>query len=99
MMVLATLCWGIQELFTKKLPYLTRRALVVGQVVFILLGLFFVEAPTIIMTTTGALTMANTAAPEATIIQLIIALAVGLVLILPSLFFLLWIFKFKRSAI
>jgi cytochrome d ubiquinol oxidase subunit II len=98
MMVLATLCWGIQELFTKKLPYLTRRALVVGQVVFILLGLFFVEAPTIIMTTTGALTMANTAAPEATIIQLIIALVVGLVLILPSLFFLLWIFKFKRSA-
>jgi cytochrome d ubiquinol oxidase subunit II len=42
--------------------------------------------------------MANTAAPEATIIQLIIALVVGLVLILPSLFFLLWIFKFKRSA-
>lgn len=97
MMVLATLCWLLQEIYTKKLTFLKRRILVVGQVVFILLGFFFVQAPTIILTSTGPLTMQNTAAPVATLIQLVIALMVGLVLIMPCLIYLFWIFKFSNK--
>lgn len=97
MMVLATIFWCFQEVFRKRLTFLLRRILVVGQVVFILLGFFFVQAPTIISTTTAQLTMSNTAAPESTLIQLVIALIVGLFLIIPSLLYLFWIFKFKQE--
>lgn len=98
MMVLATIFWCCQEIYRKQLTFLLRRVLVVGQVVFILLGFFFVQAPTIISTSTGQLTMSNTAAPESTLIQLVIALIVGLFLIIPSLLYLFWIFKFKQEA-
>ena len=98
MMVLATIFWCCQEIFRKRLTFLLRRILVVGQVVFILLGFFFVQAPTIISTSTAQLTMSNTAAPESTLIQLVIALIVGLFLILPSLLYLFWIFKFKQEV-
>lgn len=99
MMVLATIFWCCQELLKKRMNFLARRVLVVGQVVFILLGFFFVQAPTIISLTTGQLTMSNTAAPEATLIQLVVALIFGLFLIIPSLLYLFWIFKFKQEDI
>lgn len=97
MMILATIFWSCQEIYKKRLTFLLRRILVVGQVTFILLGFFFVQAPIVISTTTGPLTMSNTAAPEATLIQLVIALIVGLLLIIPSLLYLFWIFKFKEE--
>lgn len=97
MMILATIFWCCQEILRNKLTFLLRRILVVGQVVFILLGFFFVQAPTIISLATGPLTMTNTAAPEATLIQLVVALLVGLFLIIPSLLYLFWIFKFKQE--
>lgn len=99
MMISATVFWCCQEFFRRHLTFLQRRILVVGQVVFILLGFFFVQAPTIISMTTRELTMQNSAAPEATLIQLVVALIVGLVLILPSLLYLFWIFKFKEEDI
>lgn len=99
MMIFATIFWCYQEIFKTYLTFLLRRILVVGQVVFILLGFFFVQAPTIISMTTGDLTMTNSAAPEATLIQLVAALIVGLFLILPSLLYLFWIFKFKEKNI
>lgn len=97
MMILATVFWSCQEVFRKRLTFLHRRILVVGQVVFILLGFFFVQAPTIIAMSTGNLTMQNTAAPDATLFQLVVALIVGLILIIPSLLYLFWIFKFKEE--
>ena len=97
MMILATIFWLCQEIYRKRLTFLLRRILVVGQVTFILLGFFFVQAPTVISTATGPLTMANTAAPEATLFQLVVALIVGLFLIIPSLLYLFWIFKFKQE--
>lgn len=99
MMILATIFWSCQEIYRKRLTFLLRRILVVGQVTFILLGFCFVQAPTIISTTTGPLTMTNTAAPEATLIQLVVALLVGLLLIIPSLLYLFWIFKFKPEEL
>lgn len=95
MVLLATLCWFFQELYRRKIKLFMRRILVAAQVIFILLGFFFVQAPTIIATRTGLLSMENTAAPEATLVQLVIALLVGLVIILPSIALLFWIFKFK----
>lgn len=97
MMVFATIFWICQEVYRVRLNFLLRRILVVGQVVFILLGFFFIQAPTIISTATGELTMTNTAAPEATLFQLVVALVVGLILIIPSLLYLFWIFKFKEE--
>lgn len=95
MMMLATVFWIMQEINRNILTFLVRRILVVGQVVFILLGLLFVQYPTVILTTDGALTMANTATHEAVLFQLVLALIIGLIIILPSLFILFWIFKFK----
>lgn len=95
MMIFATIFWVMQGVLRKRMTFLLRRVLVVGQVVFILLGFFFVQSPNIITTTNGHLTMSNTAAPVATLWQLLVALLVGLVFILPSLLLLFWIFKFK----
>ena len=56
-----------------------------------------VIALAIIATKQGYLTFANTAAPSASLKQLLIALVAGLVLIVPSLGLLIWIFKFRKK--
>lgn len=96
MMVLATLCWLIQISYRYHLKAKFNRPLVVGQVVFILVGFFIAQSPLAIATATGGITMAQAAAPFATLYQLTVALVVGLILILPSLIYLFWIFKFDK---
>lgn len=99
MMILATICWLIQVFMRNKFSSILKRPLVIGQVVFILMGFLFVQAPIVIHTTTVDFTMGNSAAPDATLLQLLIALLVGLVLIVPALFYLFWIFKFNTKNV
>ncbi len=96
MMALATLCWLGQWFFTPRLGILLARGLAAGQVFFILVGYYFIRGSVLISTRQGPLTFASTAAPAATLVQLLVALLVGLVLILPSLFLLFWVFKFRE---
>jgi cytochrome d ubiquinol oxidase subunit II len=70
------------------------RALIGLQVMLILLGWFAIHFPTIIyIKNSDPLTFFNSHAPDATLLQLLIALFVGLLLILPAFYFLFKVFK------
>lgn len=94
--VVATILWVVQSSLRHRLNVFLSRATAAGQIVCVLLGFLFVAHPTIIATTNGPLTFANSAAPAATLFQLLVALSVGLIVILPSLGVLLWVFKYRR---
>lgn len=96
MMILATVCWLVQIFYRYQLRSFFNRALVAAEVIFILIGFFVAQSPTVIAMSGEALTMANAAAPYATLYQLFVALVVGLILIVPGLIYLFWIFKFKK---
>ena len=67
------------------------------QVTLILAGWFFTQFPVLINLQNGDhLTFFNTQAPEATLKQLLIALIVGLVLVVPGFVYLFKIFKVKE---
>ncbi|NGP89914.1 cytochrome d ubiquinol oxidase subunit II [Fodinibius halophilus] len=74
------------------------RILAAGQVVLILLAWFWIQYPVVINMegSEAALTFYNTAAPSATLFQLVIALIVGSCIILPFLYFLMKTFKGKQ---
>lgn len=97
MMFFATVSWLLFMLFSNQLSSLLRRVLVVCQVVFILIGFFVVQSPVVIATMGQDITMKMAAAGEATLKQLFIALVVGLIIILPALIYLFWIFKFNKK--
>jgi cytochrome bd ubiquinol oxidase subunit II len=64
----------------------------------ILAGWFYIQYPVLIQVSNGQhLTFLNTAAPEATLKQLLIALVVGLVLVVPAFLYLFKVFKVKKS--
>lgn len=70
------------------------RAAVAIQVSLIMFGWFAIQFPVLIFLKDGDhLTFYNTRAPDATLYQLLIALVVGLVLIVPSFYFLFKVFK------
>ncbi len=98
-MLMMLVASGLSWLFVLfRLKRAATRVLISGIVMAILLGFYFIHAPAIIATRQGYLSFANTAAPDATLRQLLIALLVGLVLILPSLGLLIWIFKFRKTT-
>jgi cytochrome bd ubiquinol oxidase subunit II len=69
------------------------------QVMLILVGWFAIQFPVLIKVNDGiSLTFFNTQAPEATLQQLLIALLVGLVVIIPGFVFLFKVFKIKNPA-
>ena len=69
------------------------------QVTFILIGWFYVQFPVLIKLQSGEhLTFFNTQAPAATLEQLLIALIVGLVLVVPGFIYLFKVFK-KESKV
>ncbi len=74
--------------------YRWARAAAIGQVTLILGGWSLAQYPRLIM---PDVTLLNSAAPPATLRLLIIALCVGAVLLLPSLYFLFRIFKGSES--
>jgi cytochrome d ubiquinol oxidase subunit II len=63
------------------------------QTFFIVIGWFAVQYPVLIRTTGEDLSVYNTAAPDAVMVQLLIALVVGIMLILPAFFYLFRVFK------
>ena len=101
MLVLATLLspfiWILLKRKTNKTLYL--RMAVALQVSSIIIGWFYIQYPVLIRVKTGDhLTFFNTQAPTATLKQLLIALIVGLLLVLPGFAYLFKIFKVKKKV-
>lgn len=71
-----------------------------AQVVLIMFAWFWVQAPVVLNLTESNvdLTFYNTAAPSSTLLQLTLALIVGSLIILPSLYFLMKTFKGKQFS-
>ncbi|MDB6124951.1 MAG: hypothetical protein JWQ71_3944 [Pedosphaera sp.] len=70
------------------------RIAAIGQVTMILVGWCLAQFPNLI---TPDMTVFNSAAPEATLRLLVLALGLGAILLLPSLIYLFYIFKGKQS--
>jgi cytochrome d ubiquinol oxidase subunit II len=69
------------------------------QVSAILLCWFYIQYPVLIQIKGGShLTIFNTQAPHATLEQLLIALVVGLILIIPAFMYLFKVFKVKNGT-
>lgn len=66
-----------------------------GQVTLILLGWVLLFAPNAVLTQQKPLSFYDTAAPAATLWQLVLALLIGSLFIFPSLFYLFRVFKMK----
>lgn len=68
------------------------------QVSLIMIGWFAIQFPVLIYEKNGNhLSFYNTQAPDATLLQLLIALFVGLVLVIPAFYFLFKVFKGSRD--
>jgi cytochrome d ubiquinol oxidase subunit II len=82
----------------KKNKTLFLRAAIGLQVSAILIGWFYIQYPVLIQEKSGNhLTIFNTQAPPATLQQLLIALIVGLLLIVPAFVYLFKVFKVKTD--
>ena len=79
----------------RKHQKVTARLLAGAQTFFILMGWFAVQYPVLIHMEQENLSVSDSAAPAATLLQLLIALIVGVSLILPSIYFLFRVFKGK----
>ena len=68
------------------------------QVTAVLTGWFYIQYPVLVRVSGGQhLTIHNTHAPEATLYQLLIALIVGLVLVVPGFLYLFRVFKIRGT--
>lgn len=99
MLLLATLLcpviWFFLNRKSNKTVYL--RIAVGIQVTAILTGWFYIQYPVLIQVKGGEhYTFFNTQAPEATLQQLLIALIVGLILVVPAFIYLFKVFKIER---
>ena len=99
MLVLATLLspviWFFLNKKSNKTLYL--RMFVGTQVTSVLTGWFYIQYPVLIQVKGGEhYTFFNTQAPAATMQQLLIALVVGLILIVPAFMYLFKVFKVER---
>lgn len=97
MVIGATLIPFILYHLNDKTPLYLRTAIGL-QVTAILIGWFAIQYPVLVHVKNGEhLTFANTHAPEATLLQLLIALLVGLVLVVPAFIYLFKVFKVKSN--
>jgi len=92
-MVLATALFVVLWLSVAKNRAIVTRVIAAGQVTLILLGWWLLYAPNALLTREKPLSFYETAAPEATLVQLVIALLIGSLFIFPSLIMLLRVFK------
>lgn len=95
MIIIATLLLPAVWWSLLKARVVFSRVFAAAQIVCIMLAWFQVQYPVVINMTDDfdGLTFHNTAAPDATLLQLIIALVLGSVIILPFLFYLMKTFK------
>lgn len=97
--ILATLSLPLLWYFLKRGDVLLTRLLAGLQILLVLGAWFWIQAPVVIRIQSGVnLTFNNTVAPEATILQLVLALIVGSCIILPSLYFLMKTFKGEQFS-
>lgn len=89
----ATLLCAALWLFIAQHRTVLTRVAASGQVALILFGWYVLYAPDAVITAAGPLSFYTTAAPAATLRQLVIALLVGSLFIFPSLIFLFRVFK------
>jgi cytochrome d ubiquinol oxidase subunit II len=93
--VLCPVIWIFLNRRSNKTLYL--RVCISVQIIAILVGWFYIQYPILIQVRGDEhLTFFNTQAPEATLKQLLIALIVGLILIVPAFIFLFKVFKVGR---
>jgi cytochrome bd ubiquinol oxidase subunit II len=100
MLVLATIfCPVIWHFLNKQKNKTVYLRIGVGiQVALILIGWFFIQFPVLVEVKNGEqLTFFNARAPYATLYQLLIALLVGLVLVIPGFIYLFRVFKIKNN--
>jgi len=94
--VLCPVIWHFLNKEKNKTVYL--RIGVSLQVTLVLIGWFYIQFPVLIKLNNGtSLTFFNTQAPYATLYQLLIALIVGLIVIIPGFVYLFRVFKIKSN--
>jgi len=90
MVILATLLFAVIRWSPDQSQIVLSRMAATLQVIAILLAWFWVQFPVLFNQSGGqAITFYNAAAPHATLVQLVWALAVGSCIILPFLFYLM----------
>ena len=90
--LISPMIWYLSDRRTNKTLYL--RLGIGAQVTAIIIGWCYIQYPIVIQVRNGNhLTFLNTAAPYATLEQLLIALIVGLLLVIPGFFYLFKVFK------
>lgn len=97
-MTLATFMFLVLWFFIRKRQVIQVRVTAAGQVTLILLGWYFLYAPHALITKQGPIDFYDAAAPQATLIQLVLALCIGSLFIFPSLIFLIKVFKTKTKS-
>ena len=97
--VVATLLFFLLWQLLKRNQPLLVRLVAAAQVSLIILGWYFAIAPAALFTPQGPVSFYAAAAPAATLKQLTYALCVGSVLIFPSLFYLLKVFKLSSKSL
>lgn len=94
-LIAATAMFFLLWLVVKKRKSFWTRIIAAGQTTLILFGWFFLHAPHVMYTVQGPLSFFDVAAPKETLFQLNVALGIGSLLIFPSLYWLLKVFKFS----
>jgi cytochrome d ubiquinol oxidase subunit II len=101
-MALATMSLPVLWRFLNTGNVLFARLTAGFQILMILIGWFWIQYPDVIRTTEQHLSLYSTAAPPATLLQLVVALIIGSLIILPALYYLMKTFKgeqFRREDI
>lgn len=98
-LIIAFLLVPVVQYYLYKHNVVQLRISVGAQVTAILAGWFAIQYPVLINVSNGGhLTFYNTQAPEATLTQLLIALIIGLLLVVPAFIYLFRVFKVKKES-
>lgn len=95
---LASQCFVILWYVTEHSNILLSRFVAATQMALILIGWLMIYAPNALLTVDGPMSFYLSAAPSASLKQLVIALLVGSLFIFPSLVFLLKVFKLSEKS-
>lgn len=95
---LATLMLPFLWVSVRRRNVLWIRLVAGAQTVFVLLGWFAIQYPVLINLSNGPdITVQSARAPDSTLFQLILALIIGLLLVIPALVYLFKVFKFDKA--
>jgi cytochrome d ubiquinol oxidase subunit II len=96
-MLSATLLLPVLWIAVNKHHVLWIRLIAGAQTFFVMLGWFAIQYPVLVkLSAAPDITIANAQAPESTMFQLMMALIVGIILVIPALLYLFKVFKFGK---